>query len=118
MARGPKPGSPRIGGRQKGTLNKATADIKAAAALHGKAALNTLLHLMNNAESEQAKLSACKEILDRAYGKPTQTLASDPDAPLFPAEIIWTAVSPDGSSEITKHERATRGRVQHSPQSH
>lgn len=69
-------------------------------------------------ESEQAKLAASKEILDRAYGRPTQTLASDPDAPLFPTEIIWTAVSPDASREVIKQERAMRRPLQPSPQSH
>ena len=103
MSRGPKPGSARIGGRQKGTPNKVTADIRAAAALHGEAALQTLVHLMNNAESEQAQLAACKEILDRAYGKATQPLSGDKDVPLFPTKIDVCIVEADGTRRPWEH---------------
>lgn len=75
-----KPGPPkgtRIGGRQKGTPNKATAEIKAAAQEYGPKALKRLAHLMMNAESEQAQVSACREILDRGYGKPAQHNTND-----------------------------------------
>jgi hypothetical protein len=37
-------------------------------------ALAELARLAEHAESEQARVSACKEILDRAYGKSTQTV--------------------------------------------
>ncbi|WP_072389474.1 hypothetical protein [Hyphomicrobium sp. CS1BSMeth3] len=78
MARGgAKPGE-RRGGRRKGTPNRATADIKAAAQLHGAAALERLAYLMTNADSEAAQVAAAKEILDRAYGKAPQALTVDP----------------------------------------
>lgn len=86
MPRGSKPGE-RRGGRQKGSRNVLTADIKAIASVHGKAAIAKLARLMEHAESEQAQVAACKEILDRAYGKPSQTIAGDKDAPLFPSKI-------------------------------
>jgi len=68
-------------GRPPGSLNKATAEIKAAARKHGPEALKVLAALMKNAESEQAQIAAAKEILDRAYGKATQPVGEDPDMP-------------------------------------
>lgn len=95
--RGSKPGE-RRGGRQKGTSNKATADIKAAARMHGADAIKRLAHLMTKAESEQAQVAACKELLDRAYGKPAQAVVGDDDgAPVKTVmEIVWGVSS--GSS--------------------
>lgn len=91
--RGSKPGE-RRGGRQKGTPNKATSDIKAAARLHGEAAIKRLAHLMQKAESEQAQVAACKELLDRAYGKPAQAIVGDDEAPIKTVmEIVWGATS-------------------------
>ena len=64
---GSKPGE-RRGGRKKGTPNKATAEIKEAARKHAPEAIKQLANLMKNAESEAARVSAIKEILDRGYG--------------------------------------------------
>jgi hypothetical protein len=95
-----KPGPPkgvRIGGRQKGTPNKATADVKALAREHGADAIKRLAHLMQKAESEQAQVAACKELLDRAYGKPAQAIVGDDEAPIKTVmEIVWGGTS--GSS--------------------
>ena len=67
-------GTPKTGGRQKGTPNRATAAVKEAAREHGPDAINELARLMKHAESERVRVMACREILDRAYGKPRQTL--------------------------------------------
>ena len=71
----------RIGGRQVGTLNKATALVKVMAAKHGPAAIAALAKLMADADSDAAKIAAAKELLDRAYGKSTQPIAGDDDLP-------------------------------------
>jgi len=68
------PSRKKHGGRKKGTPNKATADIRALAALHGPTALAELARLAVEADNEQARISACKEILDRAYGRSAQTM--------------------------------------------
>jgi len=68
---GSKPGE-RRGGRQKGSLNKATADVKLAAAEYSPMALATLADIARSGESEQARVSAANAILDRAHGKPGQ----------------------------------------------
>jgi len=71
--RGSKPGE-RRGGRKKGTLNKATAEIKDLAQEYAPAALRELARLTTGALSEAARVSAIKEILDRGYGKAPQAL--------------------------------------------
>ena len=65
MAKGTKTG----GGSRAGKPNKATADVKALAGKYSEAAMVELARLSVGAESEQARVSAIKEILDRAYGK-------------------------------------------------
>lgn len=96
MPRGAKPGE-RRGGRSKGTPNTKKLDIKAVAALHGKQAIERLAHLMTKAKSEQAQVAACKELLDRAYGKPAQAIVGDDEAPVKTVmEIVWAGMS--GSS--------------------
>ncbi len=96
-ARGPAPGTvkkPEGSGRQPGQRNKATAQVKELAAQHGPDAIKTLAKLAKEADSDAAKISACKELLDRAYGKATQTIAGDPDAPLVYQEVRRTLVRP------------------------
>lgn len=67
-------------GRPKGARNKATAEVKALASKHGPAAIKELSRLATHAESEAARVSAIKELLDRAYGKSVQAVEhSGPD---------------------------------------
>lgn len=71
----PRPkGLPKTGGRTAGTPNKITADIKALAQEHGVTAITMLATVMTTAESDQAKIAAAKELLDRGYGKATQAV--------------------------------------------
>lgn len=74
MRPGRKKGTPKTGGRQKGTPNKVTAEVREAALEYGPDAINELARLMKHAESERVRIMACREILDRAYGKARQTL--------------------------------------------
>ena len=64
MAKGYK-----TGGRKIGTPNKATADVRALAQQYAPAAVKELARLAAKATSETARVSAIKEILDRAYGR-------------------------------------------------
>jgi len=72
----------KTGGRQAGTPNKATAEIRALAQSLAPAALAELARLASEATSEAARVSACMHLLDRAYGKPTQPLTDATDGPL------------------------------------
>lgn len=74
---GKQPGA----GRPKGAKNKATADVKEAARIHGPAAIKRLAYLMENAQAESSQVAACQAILDRAYGKATQYVATPEDSP-------------------------------------
>lgn len=60
-------------GRKKGTPNKATAEIKALAQVHAPAAIKELARLALKAKSEQARVAAIRELIDRGYGKATQS---------------------------------------------
>jgi hypothetical protein len=71
---GRKPGGVRTGGRQKGTPNKVTAEVKVIAQKHGPAAIARLARIMKGSKNEIAVIAACREILDRAYGKARQPL--------------------------------------------
>lgn len=61
-------------GRKKGVPNKVNADIRAAARRHTAKALEIISKLMIEGESEQVRLAAAKEIMDRGHGKPMQSV--------------------------------------------
>lgn len=67
----------KTGGRQAGSANKATKDIRALAQKYTGKAIKRLAHLAENAESESAQVAAIKEILDRGYGKSKQPVEHD-----------------------------------------
>jgi lactam utilization protein B len=48
---------------------KAAAEIRKAAQAYGKRAMAILWAIASAAESDNARIAACKEILDRGYGK-------------------------------------------------
>jgi hypothetical protein len=83
-------GGPRGGGRPKGSVSEATkkrkaleATLKEMAAEHTADALGTLVDIMQDVGNPPAaRVSAATQILDRGHGKPTQTIAGDPDNPL------------------------------------
>jgi hypothetical protein len=81
MAKGRK-----TGGRRKGSTNKATADIKALAQVHTPRALQILADIMEQSESDAARVAAVKELLDRGHGKSPQPVSGDPDGP--PVRIV------------------------------
>jgi hypothetical protein len=64
-------------GRPKGSLNKATRDVKVAAQAFTDDALNVLATIMRDGESEAARVAAANSILDRGHGKPGQHVDLD-----------------------------------------
>lgn len=100
----------KTGGRQKGTPNKATADIRALAREYAPDALRELARLAGGAESEQARVSAIKELLDRGYGKSTQPIAGDADGgPITIQRIERVIVDAGAPDRNTPHLRAVAG---------
>jgi hypothetical protein len=77
-------------GRPKGSVNKATADIRALAQKHGPDAIATLIEIMQNRiDTPAAQIAAAKELLDRGYGKSTQPIAGDLNGPPVKTEVTW-----------------------------
>ena len=123
MAKGIK-----TGGRQKGTPNKNTADLKALASKHGPAALKAIRALAETAEAEQVRLSAWRELLDRGYGKPPQyseigskggapmTLVVETGVPARAIEPPMVDITPDTDTEqnvthIVTHDDVINGKT-------
>jgi hypothetical protein len=67
---GKRPGA----GRKPGAVNKTTLELREAAQKHGPEMLEELARLAKTAESEAARVAAANSILDRAYGKPKQSV--------------------------------------------
>ncbi len=63
----------KTGGRQPGSLNKITADIRELAGQHGPAVIAELARLATESDSEPVRVSAGRELLDRGFGKPAQS---------------------------------------------
>lgn len=87
-----------MAGRPKGSLNKVTAEVKSLAQKHGPKVIRKLADLVDNADSDAAKIAACRELLDRAYGKATQPIAGDADMPAIRAalEVAFVGVRREG----------------------
>lgn len=75
-------GQPKSGGRRKGTPNKATTELQGLARQYTEHAIKVLAMIMVKGESEQARIMAARELLDRGHGKATQLIAGDPEHPM------------------------------------
>lgn len=95
-------------GRPKGVPNKATADIKLLARVHGPAIVKRLAQLSGilvddggnpvpGAESESTQAIAMKELLDRGFGKATQIIAGDDSADPVNVSMKIKFVRPSGT---------------------
>lgn len=61
-------------GRRKGAVTQAKKDLAEMAKEHAEAAIAVLVEVATSGESEAARVSAANAILDRAYGKPPQSM--------------------------------------------
>jgi len=66
-------GESKTGGRQPGTPNRSTAAIKEMAGKYSEKVIKELARLATGADSEPVRVSAGRELLDRACGKPAQS---------------------------------------------
>src|SRR5688572_18788073 len=72
--RGAKPGE-RRGGRQKGSANKVTAEVKLLAQQYGAEVIRVLYALASSRSTPApARIAAARELLDRGYGKAPQAI--------------------------------------------
>ena len=92
-------GARRGAGRPKGRVTQAKRDLMDMAKDHGETALAVLVEIATNAAaSEGARVSAANALLDRGYGKPTQTVdnkSTDGSMTPPPSRIEIVAVSGD-----------------------
>lgn len=75
-------------GRKKGTPNKVTADVRAAAQKYTTRALAVLAEIMEQSETDAARVAASKELLDRGHGKSAQAITGEGGGPIALA-ITW-----------------------------
>jgi hypothetical protein len=86
--RGRPRGYPKSGGRAKGTPNKSTADIKAAALELCPEMLGVLAKLARSAEAENVRKDAAIAVLQWGVGKPRETHEhSGPDGGNIPVGL-------------------------------
>jgi len=70
---GRRPGA----GRPRGSKNRANKELRDLARTYTKDALDTLAHIAQKGESESARVQASVALLDRAWGKPRQSIEAD-----------------------------------------
>ncbi len=80
-------------GRPKGAKGKTAPEIKALAREHGEEAINTLVDLMRNAESEMVRERAAMDLLDRGIGKPVQEITGGDGGPIV-VQVVNFAANP------------------------
>src|SRR5438045_4792440 len=90
--------SPNPGGRPK-----IIEDIRDLARAHTETAINALVQIAEKGKQESARVAAASALLDRGWGKPTQPISGDKDAPPIGLSIE------DQRREISeRHERPRR----------
>ena len=90
------PGQKKVGGRTRGVPNKVTCDVKAAARKASIPAMKEIIRLAPHAESPSVRLAACREVLDRAIGKPAREVVADDAPPVIRYILSWrTKDSPE-----------------------
>ena len=75
-------GHAKAGGRQKGTPNKSTQEIKDAAARHCLDVISKLARIVMHSRNEHAVIAAGKELLERGYGKVTLAFSGEGGGPI------------------------------------
>ena|SRR5690242_17213113 len=101
----------KTGGRQKGTPNKATVEIRTLAQDYGPAIVNRLAMMaglavdalgqpIKGAENEATQLAAMKELLDRGYGRATTILATDEAELPLSVEFCWQDATSQAASDL------------------
>lgn len=101
---------PKSGGRQLGTQNKASQEVRALAQQWGPDAVKRAAHMaglvivqldtgasiaLGMAKREADQLTALNIVLDRAYGKATQPISGDDDLPAIRHALKVAFVKPN-----------------------
>ena len=67
-------GSPKTGGRKKGTPNIMTRELKEICRQEAPTLVKELIRLATSADSEVVRVAAIKEMFDRGFGKAAQPI--------------------------------------------
>ena len=82
-------GTPKTGGRTKGSRNKVGRDIRELAQMHTPAAIATLVDVMKDDKAPPAaRVMAANALLDRGHGKAPQAITPEAQAPKFNLDIV------------------------------
>lgn len=94
---GSRPGAGRPKGSRDGVPGRAIASLSELARRHTDKAIATLAYVCEFGESESARVAAANHLLDRAYGKPQQSVDHTTDGQaMMPYRIEIVAVSDGG----------------------
>ena len=91
-------------GRKPGVPNKNTGEIREVAQQYGPAVITRLAELAaltpgTPADSHAVQVAAMKELLDRGYGRATQPIAGDAEAPPLAIDFRWADATPAQAPE-------------------
>jgi len=98
----------KTGGRKAGTPNKVTHEVRSLAQQHGADAIGTLAEIMADpSRSENARIAAARELLDRGFGKcgvdgvtALPLLTTDDDRPIF---VLNFLTEPKRVEKVIEH---------------
>ena len=98
--------APGVSGNPKGS-KPIDPEVRSLARLHAPEAIDTLVQLLRHSRSEVTRKAAADSILDRAYGKPNQSL-SGPDGGAIPFETgaLLMAKLSAIAAEMEKEDKA------------
>lgn len=96
----------KTGGRQKGTPNHATQEIRALAGVYAGEAVERLADLMRHGENEATRLAAIRELLDRGFGRPALHADIKSEVQTTPRSV--REMSDEELMEIIERGRAER----------
>jgi hypothetical protein len=83
-----KKGQSGNGGARTGAASRIFNNLAIEARKYGKMALGNLVYLARKAENESVRLNATIAILDRGYGRPTQSIDFKTDAPMVQLNLF------------------------------
>jgi hypothetical protein len=82
---------------------KVLADVQELARQHVPAAIAELARLAVRAKSETARIAACRELLDRGYGKPRQGLEITQPPSFDPISVLLDEIAGRNEDRYKNH---------------
>lgn len=99
-------------GRPKGVKNKVGADVREIARKYTAEAFRALVDIVKNGDSSASRVMAARELLDRGYGKPAQTITSNSTVTVNAGAVLGGLLA-DISADLPAHDAGSGGEVVH-----